>query len=477
MKNALPSIIVVVLAAAAGVWWFFGAHSGAPITTFEECTAAGNPVMESYPRQCRAGELTFTESIGNGLEKIDLIRISTPRPNQTISSPLTITGEARGNWFFEASFPVVLTDWDGKIIAQGIAQAKSEWMTTDFVPFEATLTFTVDKNAYSNKGSLILKKDNPSGLPQKDDALEIPIVFGTVRDTKPLPSPVACTMEAKLCPDGSAVGRTGPNCEFAPCPTNYPPASGCLKDVDCPSPQYVCQETQGYGTACPSTDPTCVSTHTTTAGECKVKVGYGCSTDSQCAAGNLCHNNICTSPVGRQCTGPNDTSCSTDFECVQECGPPVVRYPDTTPLKYYCQLKGYMRACPICLAKNTLIDTPQGAVAVQDVWVGETVWTTDKSGVRVPGVVVEVSKTPVPPTHIMVNLLLDNGHALLASPGHPTVDGRTVGELVAGDVYNGARVVRASRVSYSDGYTYDILPSGNTGFYFANGILLGSTLR
>ncbi|MCX6708748.1 MAG: hypothetical protein NTW67_03850 [Candidatus Woesearchaeota archaeon] len=30
--------------------------------------------------------------------------------------------------------------------------------------------------------------------------------------------PVACTEEAKLCPDGSAVGRTGPNCEFAPCP-------------------------------------------------------------------------------------------------------------------------------------------------------------------------------------------------------------------------------------------------------------------
>jgi len=29
---------------------------------------------------------------------------------------------------------------------------------------------------------------------------------------------VACSMEAKLCPDGSAVGRTGPNCEFAPCP-------------------------------------------------------------------------------------------------------------------------------------------------------------------------------------------------------------------------------------------------------------------
>ncbi len=37
--------------------------------------------------------------------------------------------------------------------------------------------------------------------------------------------PVACTQEAKICPDGSAVGRTGPSCEFAPCPViNTPPS-------------------------------------------------------------------------------------------------------------------------------------------------------------------------------------------------------------------------------------------------------------
>lgn len=40
------------------------------------------------------------------------------------------------------------------------------------------------------------------------------------------PKLVACTMEAKLCPDGSAVGRTGPNCEFEKCPTlNFNPKS------------------------------------------------------------------------------------------------------------------------------------------------------------------------------------------------------------------------------------------------------------
>ncbi len=35
---------------------------------------------------------------------------------------------------------------------------------------------------------------------------------------KKAPKPVACTQEAKICPDGSAVSRTGPNCEFAECP-------------------------------------------------------------------------------------------------------------------------------------------------------------------------------------------------------------------------------------------------------------------
>lgn len=150
----------------------------ATVTNFEECLATGNPVMESYPRQCRYGDKTYVENIGNELEKINFIKLETPRPNEKISSPLTIKGQARGSWFFEASFPVFLVDWDGKIIAQTVASTKSDWMTTEFVPFEATLSFTADKNVYSNKGSLILKKDNPSGLSQNDDALEIPVVIG-----------------------------------------------------------------------------------------------------------------------------------------------------------------------------------------------------------------------------------------------------------------------------------------------------------
>lgn len=43
-----------------------------------------------------------------------------------------------------------------------------------------------------------------------------------------------CTMEAKLCPDGSYVGRTGPNCEFARCPTSsITPTPTCIPRPAC----------------------------------------------------------------------------------------------------------------------------------------------------------------------------------------------------------------------------------------------------
>ena len=105
----------------------------------------------------------------------DIIKIFTPKKNQGISSPLVIEGEARGTWFFEASFPFVLTDWDGKIIAQHYAQAQDEWMTEKFVPFSAKLEF--EKPSHGSRGFLILKKDNPSGLLEHDDSIEIPIIF------------------------------------------------------------------------------------------------------------------------------------------------------------------------------------------------------------------------------------------------------------------------------------------------------------
>ena len=116
-----------------------------------------------------------------GEDKTNLIRVNQPITGSFITSPLQIEGEARGNWFFEASFPVSLVNWDGVIIAEGVVESQGEWMTEDFVPFKANLEFTNPYNEgdpdFMKSGTLILRKDNPSGLPEYDDALEIPIRF------------------------------------------------------------------------------------------------------------------------------------------------------------------------------------------------------------------------------------------------------------------------------------------------------------
>jgi Immunoglobulin-like domain of bacterial spore germination len=104
----------------------------------------------------------------------DRIAVSTPAPNSVVRSPLSVRGEARGNWFFEASFPVTLLDASGQILAQAPAQAEGEWMTENFVPFSVTLTF---KAPAAGPGTLLLERDNASGLPEHAAELRIPVQF------------------------------------------------------------------------------------------------------------------------------------------------------------------------------------------------------------------------------------------------------------------------------------------------------------
>ncbi|OGZ07275.1 MAG: hypothetical protein A3D65_02145 [Candidatus Lloydbacteria bacterium RIFCSPHIGHO2_02_FULL_50_13] len=150
--------------------------------SFDRCASLGFPVTESYPRQCRASDKTFTETIVplssttvlKGKQMNEKVRLSEPFSHALIKSPLSIRGEARGNWYFEASFPVRLLDANGKELAIVHAQAKDEWMTPEFVPYSAELTFNPPT---TKTGTLILRKDNPSGLPEHDDSLTVPVRF------------------------------------------------------------------------------------------------------------------------------------------------------------------------------------------------------------------------------------------------------------------------------------------------------------
>ncbi len=178
MKERNILIIVVVLVIAGIGWWLFDkstANLTAEITSFDECVAAGFPIMETYPEQCKTTDgTTFTKDIDPADNLENMIQVDLIKDGDTVSSPLTITGKARGQWYFEASFPVEVVDDNGNLLAQTPAQAKGEWMTEDFVPFEVTLNFVASS---TNQGKIIFKRDNPSGLPENDAQLEIPVNF------------------------------------------------------------------------------------------------------------------------------------------------------------------------------------------------------------------------------------------------------------------------------------------------------------
>jgi hypothetical protein len=132
---------------------------------------------------CRASDSSANIPASSGKtassadEIISEIKISEPEANKIISSPVVIKGEARGNWFFEASFPVKLIGENGEVLAQGTATAQSDWMTADFVPFKAELKFNSGSSAI---GMIVLQNDNPSGLPEKEKQYGIPVRFSSV---------------------------------------------------------------------------------------------------------------------------------------------------------------------------------------------------------------------------------------------------------------------------------------------------------
>ena len=104
------------------------------------------------------------------------VKVVLPFPGATVLREFIVTGEARGVWFFEASFPVEVRDPEGNVVGRGLATAEGEWMTEEFVPFSAPVTI----ENYSGPATLVLIKDNPSGLPEHDDSVSFEITVSDI---------------------------------------------------------------------------------------------------------------------------------------------------------------------------------------------------------------------------------------------------------------------------------------------------------
>lgn len=172
-----------------GVWYVHSVVT-APVTpasevlSFEACVQAGYLVMESFPRQCKTPDgRTYAEEPTQAQLDLQIAYSNATANDVVVSNPMSgsvtgksfrVTGKARGTWYFEASFPVRILDAKGAVIATGIAQAKEEWMTTEFVPFDVEIKVP---DSYIGPAMLMLQKDNPSGLVEKDASISIPFTI------------------------------------------------------------------------------------------------------------------------------------------------------------------------------------------------------------------------------------------------------------------------------------------------------------
>lgn len=153
MNKLLIIILIIVLVLAFIVNWYLFIYK-----------PSSQPVL---PDQ------NATSTLPNNYS--NLIQVESPKPNQIIQSHFTVIGQAKGNWFFEGSFPITLFDLSGNAIARTVATAQGEWMTADFVPFSAVLNFEISTSTMN--AILALHNDNPSGLPENDKEIRIPVIL------------------------------------------------------------------------------------------------------------------------------------------------------------------------------------------------------------------------------------------------------------------------------------------------------------
>ena len=150
-------IVVIIIVALLGGWYLANRHSTEDTTpTPSEDTSA-------------AVHIEYNNADSN------LIQVLSPSAGATIaSSTFVVSGKARGSWYFEASFPLEVVSATGTQLLQKSVQAGGDWMIADFVPFSATTTLP---SWYHGPATLILHNDNPSGLPENEKSVSIPIVI------------------------------------------------------------------------------------------------------------------------------------------------------------------------------------------------------------------------------------------------------------------------------------------------------------
>jgi hypothetical protein len=144
------------------------------------------------------------------------------------------------------------------------------------------------------------------------------------------------------------------------------------------------------------------------------------------------------------------------------------------PTGFY--FRGTVNRC-ICLHPETMIATFDGEKEVRLIKEGDWVWSLNECGEKELQPVLWVSQAQVPATHQLLKITLKDGRQMSVSPLHPDIKGKPLKNLTVGSFLNGSPIVSIDLIPANIPATWDILPAGTTGTYFANGIAIGSTLK
>ncbi|MCE9643996.1 Gmad2 immunoglobulin-like domain-containing protein [Candidatus Parcubacteria bacterium] len=182
MNSRALTLIAILLLIAGGLYYFvMRTPEGAatPVATSTPSGTSSGGSSTSTPSNdpvtlCVAGGGTWNAEVNECV--LPLIMVASPSAGDLVTSPLTVTGTARGYWYFEASFPIKVTDSSGKVLSEHYAEAQSDWMTEEYVPFKGTISFKAPVGG-DGKGFIVFEKDNPSGLPENDASVKVPVRF------------------------------------------------------------------------------------------------------------------------------------------------------------------------------------------------------------------------------------------------------------------------------------------------------------
>lgn len=186
MKNNNTIILIIILILGAAILYLllnrepevkYEVSSAPIILSFEDCVNAGYPMVIENRRQCKTPDgrtfaeitnvpVTYTKTTSK------TISVSLPYPGAVVGKELAVVGQAERSWYFEGTFPIQVLAANGSLLATGTARAEGNWMTTDLVPFKASIKIP---ESYIGEGTIVLKKSNASGLSENDASISFPI--------------------------------------------------------------------------------------------------------------------------------------------------------------------------------------------------------------------------------------------------------------------------------------------------------------